>query len=135
METGLTSLKIELINPVFVVIRWNFSQNPLKPVIHDDKHALRRNSSCAMIHISQCVENRNMDIEKNNRSSWRGGWEQKRVFSTYGDICGDIVHIRIWCGGWIMKYANVSQIIFKNKQNIPWNEVEQYLKRYIGNHL
>ena len=28
--------------------------------------------------------------------------------------------------------ANVSQIIFKNKQNIPWNEVEQYLKRYIG---
>ena len=35
----------------------------------------------------------------------------------------------------IMKYANVSQIIFKNKQNIPWNEVEQYLKRYIGNHL
>lgn len=31
-----------------------------------------------------------------------------------------------------MAYANVSQIIFKNKQNIPWNEVEQYLKKYIG---
>ncbi len=31
-----------------------------------------------------------------------------------------------------MTYANVSQIIFKNKQNIPWNEVEQYLKKYIG---
>ena len=31
-----------------------------------------------------------------------------------------------------MTYANVSQIIFKNKQNIPWNEVEQYLKEYIG---
>ena len=31
-----------------------------------------------------------------------------------------------------MIYANVSQIIFKNKQNIPWNEVEQYLKKYIG---
>lgn len=31
-----------------------------------------------------------------------------------------------------MVYANVPQIIFKNKQNIPWNEVEQYLKKYIG---
>ena len=31
-----------------------------------------------------------------------------------------------------MIYANVPQIIFKNKQNIPWNEVEQYLKKYIG---
>ena len=31
-----------------------------------------------------------------------------------------------------MTYANVSQILFKNKQNIPWNEVEQYLKKYIG---
>ena len=31
-----------------------------------------------------------------------------------------------------MPYANVPQIIFKNKQNIPWNEVEQYLKKYIG---
>ena len=31
-----------------------------------------------------------------------------------------------------MTYVNVSQIIFKNKQNIPWNKVEQYLKKYIG---
>lgn len=31
-----------------------------------------------------------------------------------------------------MKYADVIQIIFTNKQNIPWNEVEQYLKKYIG---
>ena len=31
-----------------------------------------------------------------------------------------------------MIYANVTQIIFKNKQNIPWNEVEHYLKKYIG---
>ena len=31
-----------------------------------------------------------------------------------------------------MIYVNVPQIIFKNKQNIPWNEVEQYLKKYIG---
>ena len=31
-----------------------------------------------------------------------------------------------------MTYANVSQIIFQNRQNIPWNEVEQYLKKYIG---
>lgn len=31
-----------------------------------------------------------------------------------------------------MVYANVLQIIFKNKQNIPWNEVEQYLKINIG---
>ena len=31
-----------------------------------------------------------------------------------------------------MIYANVAKIIFKNKQNIPWNEVEQYLKKYIG---
>lgn len=27
----------------------------------------------------------------------------------------------------------VDEIIFTNKQNIPWNEVEKYLKRYIGN--
>lgn len=32
----------------------------------------------------------------------------------------------------IMKYADVPQILFKNKQNIPWNDVEQYLKKYIG---
>ena len=31
-----------------------------------------------------------------------------------------------------MVYADVVKIIFKNKQNIPWNEVEQYLKKYIG---
>ncbi len=31
-----------------------------------------------------------------------------------------------------MTYVNVAEIIFKNKQNIPWNEVEQYLKKYIG---
>lgn len=33
-----------------------------------------------------------------------------------------------------MKF-NISRIdktIFTNKQNIPWNDVEQYLKRYIG---
>lgn len=34
-----------------------------------------------------------------------------------------------------MTYADVSQIIFNNKQNIPWNDVEQYLKRYIGKAL
>ncbi|MDE5866892.1 MAG: hypothetical protein K2H31_09885 [Lachnospiraceae bacterium] len=31
-----------------------------------------------------------------------------------------------------MIYANVPQIIFKNKQNIPWNEVEQYTKKLRG---
>lgn len=28
--------------------------------------------------------------------------------------------------------SQIDKIIFKNKQNIPWNDVEQYLKRYIG---
>lgn len=28
--------------------------------------------------------------------------------------------------------SEVQKIIFVNKQNIPWNDVEQYLKRYIG---
>jgi len=28
--------------------------------------------------------------------------------------------------------ALVENIIFMNKQNIPWNQVEQYLKRYVG---
>ena len=28
--------------------------------------------------------------------------------------------------------AIIEDIIFMNKQNIPWNQVEQYLKRYIG---
>ncbi len=31
-----------------------------------------------------------------------------------------------------MKYAEIKRIIFKNKQNIPWNDVEVYLKRLIG---
>ena len=31
-----------------------------------------------------------------------------------------------------MLYANVKEIIFKNKQNIKWNEVEKYLKTFIG---
>lgn len=30
------------------------------------------------------------------------------------------------------KQSEVDKIIFANKQNIPWNEVEQYLKKYIG---
>lgn len=28
--------------------------------------------------------------------------------------------------------SHIDKIIFTNKQNIPWNDVEQYLKRYIG---
>ena len=28
--------------------------------------------------------------------------------------------------------SEIKEVIFYNKQNIPWNEVEQYLKRYIG---
>lgn len=28
--------------------------------------------------------------------------------------------------------SQIDKIIFRNKQNIPWNDVEQYLKRYIG---
>ena len=31
-----------------------------------------------------------------------------------------------------MQYANVKEILFKNKQNIKWNEVERYLKVFIG---
>ena len=31
-----------------------------------------------------------------------------------------------------MIYADVKEIIFKNKQNIPWNDVEVFLKKYIG---
>ena len=29
-------------------------------------------------------------------------------------------------------YSDVSEILFKNKQDIPWNDVEQYLKKYVG---
>ncbi len=32
----------------------------------------------------------------------------------------------------IMIYTEVKSIIFKNKQNIPWNDVEAFLKRFIG---
>lgn len=28
--------------------------------------------------------------------------------------------------------SEMKEIIFRNKQKIPWNEVEQYLKRYVG---
>lgn len=33
-----------------------------------------------------------------------------------------------------MKYnvSEIEKVIFLSKQNIPWNDVEQYLKRYIG---
>lgn len=31
-----------------------------------------------------------------------------------------------------MIFAEVKSIIFKNKQNIPWNDVEDYLKGFIG---
>ena len=33
-----------------------------------------------------------------------------------------------------MKYnvPLIEKVIFSNKQNISWNDVEQYLKRYIG---
>ena len=31
-----------------------------------------------------------------------------------------------------MVFAKVPKIIFSGKQNIPWNDVEQYLKKYIG---
>lgn len=30
------------------------------------------------------------------------------------------------------KIVFIENIIFMSKQNIPWNQVEQYLKRYIG---
>lgn len=30
------------------------------------------------------------------------------------------------------KVAKIGEIIFVSKQNIPWNDVEQYLKHYIG---
>lgn len=31
------------------------------------------------------------------------------------------------------KIAIIENIIFMNKQNISWNQVEQYLKQYVGN--
>jgi len=31
-----------------------------------------------------------------------------------------------------MVFADVPGIIFSGKQNIPWNDVEKYLKKYIG---
>ena len=30
------------------------------------------------------------------------------------------------------RIPEIHEIIFKNKQNIPWNDVEKYLKKYIG---
>ena len=29
-----------------------------------------------------------------------------------------------------MKYIEINDVIFSGKQNIPWNEVEQYLRKY-----
>ena len=31
-----------------------------------------------------------------------------------------------------MEYVKVEEIIFKGKQNIKWDEVEEYIKRYMG---
>jgi len=33
------------------------------------------------------------------------------------------------------KIALIENIIFMNKQNIPWNQVEQYLKSYVGKNI
>ncbi len=30
------------------------------------------------------------------------------------------------------RISKINSVIFVNRQNIPWNDVEQYLKRYIG---
>lgn len=30
------------------------------------------------------------------------------------------------------KIAKIKEVVFVSKQNIPWNDVEQYLKQYIG---
>lgn len=30
------------------------------------------------------------------------------------------------------KIAKIREVVFVSKQNIPWNDVEQYLKQYIG---
>ena len=32
----------------------------------------------------------------------------------------------------MQKVAYIEDIIFMNKQNIPWSEVESYLKQYVG---
>lgn len=32
----------------------------------------------------------------------------------------------------VYKIAKIRESVFVSKQNIPWNDVEQYLKRYIG---
>lgn len=29
-------------------------------------------------------------------------------------------------------FAKIKKVIFTNKQNIPWNDVEKYLKQYVG---
>lgn len=29
------------------------------------------------------------------------------------------------------RISKINSVIFVNRQNIPWNDVEQYLKRYI----
>lgn len=34
-----------------------------------------------------------------------------------------------------MVFADVPRIIFSGKQNIPWNDVEKYLKKYIGQEI
>ena len=31
-----------------------------------------------------------------------------------------------------MNFVDIQEIIFNGKQNIPWNDVEKYLRRYIG---
>ena len=34
-----------------------------------------------------------------------------------------------------MIYTEVKSIIFRNKQNIPWNDVEKFLKAFIGREI
>ena len=32
-------------------------------------------------------------------------------------------------------FAKIGDVIFTNKQNISWNDVEKYLKRYVGENI
>lgn len=36
---------------------------------------------------------------------------------------------------WRLEIATVQEIIFMNKQNIPWNDVEKYQKNILVGHL
>lgn len=60
----------------------------------------------------------------------------QRFFKDQGHLPGGLADAFFLSADHITKgigmIATVQNVIFAGRQNIPWNDVEKYLKRYVG---